>query len=152
MLAFVQHQAELRKLQADPSLMDSAVEEVVRWATPIIHFARTATQDYRLRDTSIRAGEALALFYPSANRDEEVFEDPFTFRIERHPNRHLAFGIGEHFCLGAHLARLEIATAYKHLLPRIDEIELAGPVQRLHSSLVGGVKHLPIRYKLRKSA
>jgi cytochrome P450 len=152
MLAFVQHQAELRKLQADPSLMPPAVEEVVRWATPIIHFARTATQDYRLRDTTIRAGDALALFYPSANRDEDVFEDPFTFRIERHPNRHLAFGIGEHFCLGAHLARLEIATAYKHLLPRIDEIELAGPVERLHSSLVGGVKHLPIRYKLKSPA
>jgi cytochrome P450 len=107
MLSFIEHQEELRRLQARPSLL------------------------------------------PSANRDEEVFDDPFTFRIDRDPNRHLAFGVGEHFCLGAHLARLELQVAYKHLLPRIEEIELAGPVERLHSSLVGGVKRLPIRYKLR---
>jgi len=149
MLAFIQHQDELRKLQADPALLPSAVEEVVRWASPIIHFARTATEDTRLRDKTIRAGDALALFYASANRDEEVFEDPFRFRIDRNPNRHLAFGVGEHFCVGAHLARLEIQVAYKYLLPRIEEVELVGPVARLHSSLVGGVKHLPIRYKLR---
>jgi cytochrome P450 len=117
--------------------------------SPLIHFARTATEDFELRGRRIRAGDALALFYPSANRDEEVFDDPFTFRIDRDPNRHLAFGVGEHFCLGAHLARLELQVAYKHLLPRIEEIELAGPVERLHSSLVGGVKRLPIRYKLR---
>jgi cytochrome P450 len=151
MLAFIEHQDELRKLQAKPELLDSAVEEVVRWVTPIIHFARTATEDYELRGKTIRAGESMALFYPSANRDEEVFEDPFRFRIDRHPNRHVGFGIGEHFCLGAHLARLEIKIAYKYLLPRIEEVELAGPVQRLHSSLVGGVKHLPIRYKLRSA-
>ena len=87
-----------------------------------------------------------------ANRDEEVFEDPFSFRIDRSPNRHLGLGVGEHFCLGAHLARLELAVAYKYLLPRIEEIELAGPVSRLHSALVGGVKHLPIRYKLKPEA
>ncbi|HVH05738.1 MAG TPA: cytochrome P450, partial [Myxococcota bacterium] len=86
-----------------------------------------------------------------ANRDEDVFEDPFTFRIDRHPNRHIGFGVGEHFCLGSHVARLELQVAYKHLLPRIEEIELAGPVDRLHSSLVGGVKHLPIRYKLKRA-
>jgi cholest-4-en-3-one 26-monooxygenase len=148
MLAFIEHPDQLRKLQADPSLLPSAVEEVVRWVTPIIHFARTATEDYTLRGRRIAAGDALALFYPSANRDEEVFDDPYAFRIDRHPNRHLGFGIGEHFCLGSHLARLELTVAYKHLLPRIREIELAGPVQRLHSSLVGGVKHLPIRYEL----
>ena len=82
---------------------------------------------------------------------EEVFEDPWTFRIDRNPNPHLAFGIGEHFCLGSHVARLELKVAYKHLLPRIEEIELAGDVERLHSALVGGVKRLPIRYKLRAS-
>jgi len=150
MLAFVQHQDQLRKLQADPKLLPSAVEEVVRWSTPIIHFARTADCDYELRGKKIRKGDALALFYPSANRDEEVFQDPFTFRIDRSPNRHLGFGVGEHFCLGSHLARLELAVAYKHLLPRIEEIELAGPVERLASTLVGGVKHLPIRYRLRR--
>jgi cytochrome P450 len=151
MLAFVQHQSELRKLQRDVSLLPKAVEEVVRWVSPLIHFARTATQDFELRGKTIRAGDALALFYPSANRDESIFEDPFTFRIDRHPNRHLGFGVGEHFCLGAHVARLELQIAYKHLLPRIEEIELAGPVERLHSALVGGVKHLPIRYKLRRA-
>jgi cytochrome P450 len=149
MLAFIEHQEELRKLQRDPSLLPSAVEEVVRWTSPIIHFARTATRDFAFRGKRIQAGDALALFYPSANRDEAVYDDPFSFRIDRNPNRHLGFGVGEHFCLGAHLARLELQVAYKHLLPRIEEIELAGPIARLHSSLVGGVKRLPIRYTLR---
>jgi cytochrome P450 len=149
MLAFIEHQDELRRLQRDPSLLPSAVEEVVRWTSPIIHFARTATEDFDLRGKHIRPGDALGLFYPSANRDEDVYDDPFRFRIDRNPNRHLGFGVGEHFCLGAHLARLELQVAYKYLLPRIEEIELAGPVARLHSSLVGGVKRLPIRYRLR---
>jgi cytochrome P450 len=125
------------------------VEEVVRWTSPIIHFARTAADDFELRGKRIAKGDALALFYPSANRDEEIWDDPFTFRIDRDRNPHLGFGIGEHFCLGSHLARLELQVAYKHLLPRIEEVELAGPVDRLHSALVGGVKRLPIRYKLR---
>ncbi len=124
----------------------------MRWSTPIIHFARTANADYALRDKRIEAGQSVALFYPSANRDEDIFDDPFEFRIDRAPNRHLGFGIGEHFCLGSHLARLELAVAYKHLLPRIEEIELAGPVERLRSTLVGGVKRLPIRYKLKPRA
>ena len=152
MLAFIENQGELRKLQREPTLLSSAVEEVVRWSTPIIHFARTATEDYELRGKTIKAGESVALFYPSANRDEEIFEDPFEFRIDRRPNRHLGFGMGEHFCMGAHLARLELKVAYKYLLPRIQEIELAGPVERLRSTLVGGVKHLPIRYKLRPAS
>jgi cholest-4-en-3-one 26-monooxygenase len=149
MLAFIQHQDQLRKLQADPSLLAPSIEEVVRWSTPIIHFAREASGDVEIRGKQIRKGDCLALFYPSANRDEEVFDDPFEFRIDRHPNPHLSFGIGEHFCLGSHVARLEMMVAYKHLLPRIEEIELAGPPERLHSALVGGVKHLPIRYRLR---
>ena len=148
MLAFIEHQGELRRLQKDPSLLKPAIEEVVRWTSPIIHFARTATVDYPLRDKVIKEGDAVALFYGSANRDEEVFDEPFRFRIDRSPNRHLGFGIGEHFCLGAHVARLEIEAAYRHLLPRLKEVELAGPVDRLHSSLVGGVKRLPIRYQL----
>jgi cytochrome P450 len=151
MLAFVENPGEIWKLQKDPSLLAPAVEEVVRWSSPIIHFARTASRDYVLRGKKIREGESLALFYPSANRDEEVWDDPFTFRIDRPKNPHLGFGIGEHFCVGSHLARLELMVAYKHLLPRIEEIELAGPVERLHSSLVGGVKKLPIRYKLRRA-
>jgi cytochrome P450 len=149
MLAFIEHQDQLRRLQNDPSLLPSAVEEVVRWSTPIIHFARTATADTEVRGQKIREGDALGIFYASANRDEDIWNDPFRFRIDRNPNRHLGFGVGEHFCLGAHLARMELAVAYKHLLPRIEEIELAGPVERLSSSLVGGVKRLPIRYKLK---
>lgn len=152
MLAFIEHPDEMRKLQRDPTLLPSAVEEVVRWTSPIIHFARTATEDFRLRDRTIRAGQSVAMFYPSANRDEDVFQQPFRFDVTRKPNKHIGFGVGEHYCLGAHVARLELQVAYKHLLPRIDEIELAGPLARLHSSLVGGVKHLPIRYKLRPAA
>ncbi len=152
MLAFIENQHELRRVQQDMGLLDCAVEEIVRWTSPIIHFARVATQDYPLRDKVIREGESVALFYPSANRDEEIFDAPFEFRIDRAPNRHLGFGVGEHFCLGAHLARLEMQVAYRHLLPRIEEIELTGPVDRLHSGLVGGVKRLPIHYKLRPSA
>ena len=149
MLAFIENPGEIRKLQADPSLLAGAVEEAVRWTTPIIHFARTATEDFQLRDKLIKKDDVVGLFYASANRDEEVFDKPFEFRIDRNPNPHLGYGIGEHFCLGSHLARLEMKVAYEYLLPRIEEIELAGPVDRLHSSLVGGVKHLPIRYKLR---
>jgi hypothetical protein len=148
MLAFIEHQQELRKLQARPNLLPSAIEEVVRFTSPIIHFCRTATEDYELRGKRIRAGDKVGLFYPSANRDEEIFERPNEFLIDRDPNPHLGFGIGEHFCLGSHLARLELMVAYKHLLPRIEEIELAGPIERLHSALVGGVKHLPIRYQV----
>jgi len=151
MLAFVQNPGEIEKLRKDPSLLPAAVEEVVRWSSPIIHFARTASRDYELRGKRIRKDESVALFYPSANRDESIWEDPFTFRIDRKRNPHLGFGIGEHFCVGSHLARLELMVAYKHLLPRIEEIELAGPVERLHSALVGGVKKLPIRYKLRRA-
>ena len=151
MLALIEHQDEMRRLQANPGLLKSGVEEILRWTSPIIHFARTATEDCEIRGKQIKEGDALALFYPSANRDEDIFPELFEFRIDRNPNRHLGFGVGEHFCLGAHLARLELQIGYKYLLPRIEEIELAGDVSRLHSSLVGGVKHLPIRYKLKSA-
>jgi cytochrome P450 len=149
MLALAQHPAELAKIQKNPALLPTAIEEILRWTSPIIHFARTATQDVEIRGKKIRKGEQLALYYPSANRDEDVFDRPFTFDVTRDPNRHLAFGIGEHFCAGAHVARLELEVAFKSLLPRLVDLELAGPVQRLKSNLVGGIKHLPIRYKLR---
>ena len=100
----------------------------------------------------IRAGDLLALFYPSANRDEEVFDEPFRFRVERSPNRHLSFGIGEHFCLGAHVARVELRVAFRHLIGRLVDAELASPIERLRSSQVGGIKRLPIRYRLRPAA
>jgi cholest-4-en-3-one 26-monooxygenase len=149
MLALAQHPAELAKIQKNPALLPSAIEEILRWTSPIIHFARTTTRDVEIRGKRIRKGEQVALFYPSANRDEEIFEEPFAFRVDRDPNRHLAFGIGEHFCAGAHVARLELEVAFKSLLPRLVDLELAGPVSRLRSNLVGGIKHLPIRYKLR---
>ncbi len=148
LLAFIENPGEWRKLVQDPSLVDPAVEEIVRWTTPVIQFCRTATQDYVLRGTKIRAGESLCLFYPSANRDEEVFDEPFRFRIDRWPNEHIGFGRGEHVCLGAHLARLELRCAFAQLRERLEHVELAGPPERVRSSFVGGIKRVPIRWRL----
>ena len=131
-----------------PSCCPCAVEEILRWVTPIVYFTRTATEDCELRGEKIRAGEQLALYFASANRDEEVFEDPFEFRIDRRPNRHLAFGMSEHICLGAHVARVELETVFRHLLQRLEHFELSGPVERLRSIVNGGIKHLPLRYRL----
>jgi cholest-4-en-3-one 26-monooxygenase len=151
LLALIENPGELEKLQRDPSLIDSAVEEVLRWTTPVIQFTRTASEDTEVHGQRIKAGQSLCLFYPSANRDEEVFERSSEFAIDRRPNPHLAFGIGEHFCLGANLARLELRVMFAKLAERLEEIELAGPVARLNSSFVGGIKHVPIRCRLRPS-
>jgi cytochrome P450 len=148
LLALLENPGELEKLRRRPELAETAVEEIVRWTSPVIQFCRTATEDVELRGKKIRAGQNLCLFYPSANRDEEVFPDPFAFRVDRKPNPHLAFGIGEHFCLGANLARLELRVAFRHLARRLRHVELAGPVERLRSSFVGGIKRVPIRYQL----
>ncbi len=148
LLAMLQNPAEWEKVKADPGLIDSAVEEIVRWTTPVIQFARTATEDYVLRGQQIRKGQSLCLFYPSANRDEEVFPEPFQFRVDRNPNPHIAFGRGEHVCLGAHLARLELRCAFKQLLARVRSVELAGEPERVRSSFVGGIKRVPIRWEL----
>jgi cytochrome P450 len=148
-LALIENPGEWRKLKANPDLVDCAVEEIVRWTTPVIQFCRTPIRDAEVRDTKIRAGENLCLFYPSANRDEEVFDEPFAFRVDRTPNRHIAFGIGEHFCLGANLARLELRVVFRHLIERVDAIELAGPVERLRSSFLGGIKRMPVRYRIK---
>jgi cholest-4-en-3-one 26-monooxygenase len=148
LLALLEHPDQWAKLRRDPGLVGSAVEEILRWTSPIIHFGRRATRDTELGGKKIRAGEQVALFYPSANRDEALFDDPYRFEIERSPNRHLAFGIGQHFCLGAHVARLELQVIFRHLARRLEKMELAGPVERLRSVLVGGVKHIPIRYQL----
>jgi cholest-4-en-3-one 26-monooxygenase len=148
LLALIENPAELAKLRAHPELVESAVEEIVRWTTPVIQFCRTALRDVEIRGQKIRAGQSLCLFYPSANRDEDVFDEPFRFRIDRHPNPHVAFGIGEHFCLGANLARLELRVLFRELARRLVGAELAGPVERLRSSFLGGVKHMRIRYRL----
>ncbi len=148
LMALAQHPEQWERLRTDDSLIDSAVEEILRWTSPVIQFTRTATEDYTLRGVKISKGESVCLFYPSANRDEEVFDEPFSFRIDRNPNRHLAFGIGEHFCLGANLARLELRVLLKELLRSWKHLEVAGAADRLHSSFVGGIKRLPLRVEL----
>jgi cholest-4-en-3-one 26-monooxygenase len=148
LLAMIENPAEFQRLRSDPGMVKSAIEEIVRWTSPVIQFARTATQDTVVRGQKIKAGEAVCLFYPSANRDEDVFDHPFKFDIGRNPNPHLAFGIGEHFCLGSNLARLELEVIFRELARRLESAELAGPVARLRSSFVGGIKHMPIRYRL----
>ena len=149
LLTLIENPGELEKLRRDPSLVPKAVEEILRWTTPVIQFCRTATEDVEIRGQKVLPGQSFCLFYPSANRDEEVFDEPFRFKIDRDPNPHLAFGIGEHFCLGANVARLELNVMFRHLATRLDKVELAGPVERLRSSFLGGVKHMPIRYELR---
>jgi cholest-4-en-3-one 26-monooxygenase len=149
LLALMDNPGELEKLRRDPGLVPTAVEEIVRWVSPVVQFCRTAVEDLEVHDTRIRKGEACCIFYPSANRDEDVFPDPFTFRVDRTPNDHYGFGIGVHFCLGANLARLELQEILKRLVARVETVELAGPVERMHSSFVGGVKRMPVRWRLR---
>jgi cytochrome P450 len=112
-------------------------------------FMRTATEDYDLRGVTIRKGESVLLSYPSANRDEEVFDDPFRFDVGRDPNKHLAFGFGVHYCLGAALARIEVRAFFEELLPRLESIELAGSPESTATTFVGGLKRLPVRYTLK---
>jgi len=146
---FLDNPGQWQRLVDDPTLAEGAVEETVRWTTPVIQFARTATCDQELRGKTIREGESVCLFYASGNRDEEIFDDPFEFRIDRQPNDHVGFGRGEHVCLGAHLARLEIRTMYQQLRPRLESMERTGETARARSSFVGGVKRAPMSWKLR---
>jgi cytochrome P450 len=145
-LALMENPAQLDALQDDPSLIPAAVEEILRWATPVFHFRRTATRDTELGGRTIKAGDKVVTWYISANRDETRFEDPYRFDIARTPNEHVTFGPGgPHFCLGAHLARLETKVLFQELLPRIRSIEPAGPAERMRSNFVNGIKHLPVR-------
>jgi cytochrome P450 len=145
MHALIEHPDQLARLRADPSLIDTAIEEMLRWTTPGRHIVRTATEDVELGGQTIRAGEAVALFFNSANRDETVFANADQFRIDRRPNPHLAFGLGRHHCIGAHLARLEMRALLKALLPRLESVEVAAPPQRTCSTMVSGISSLPIR-------
>jgi cholest-4-en-3-one 26-monooxygenase len=149
LLALIEHPGALARLRQEPTLLPLAIEEMLRWTSPVVQFCRTPAADVEIGGTKVRAGETLCLFYPSGNRDERVFDRPFEFRIDRQPNPHVAFGVGEHFCLGAHLARLELTVLFARLLDRFDAIELRGPVARLRSSFVGGIKHLPVRLRSR---
>ncbi|MGO9265882.1 MAG: cytochrome P450 [Candidatus Binataceae bacterium] len=146
LLALIQHPAQQERLANDAGLMPTAIEEILRWTSPVTHVARVATRDTELGGKKIREGEQLALWIPSANRDEAVFDDPYRFDIRRTPNEHVAFGKGEHFCAGAHLARLELRLMLKALLTRIEHIELAGKVERLKSNAIAGIKHMPVRF------
>jgi cytochrome P450 len=152
MLALIENPEQREKLAKHPELMPLAVDELIRYVTPVTHMVRTATEDYRLRGSTIRKGDKLVIFYASANRDEEVFDAPDELHVDRDPNPHLAFGVGEHFCLGAHLARKTTGSIFRELLPRLEHVERSGPPQRTASNLVPGLKHLPIRYRIRPVA
>ena len=146
--ALIEHPDQLERLQGDPGLMNTAVDEMIRWVTPVKHFMRTATEDYSVRGKIIKAGESVLLSYPSGNRDEDAFDDPFTFDVGRSPNKHLAFGFGVHYCLGAMLARMELKAFFKELLPRLKSIEMAGEPKWMKTIFVGGLKSLPVRFEV----
>ena len=149
LLALIENPSELECLRQNMDLMPTAVEAMVRWATPVKEFMRTAAEDTTVRGVPIGKGESVYLAYVSGNRDEEVFDDPFRFDVSRDPNKHVAFGYGVHFCLGAALARMEMNSLYSELIPRLESIELAGEPELAATTFVGGLKHLPIRYSLR---
>ena len=147
-LALIENPDQLSKLKNNPSLMTSAVEETIRWVTPVKNFFRTATQNYDLQDREIKKDDSILLCYPSGNRDEEIFDDPFKFKVDRSPNRHLAFGHGAHLCLGKYLAKIEMEIFYEELFKKIDNIQLNGEPEWVKASFVSGLKSLPIKYTL----
>jgi len=144
--ALLEHPDQRERLCADPSLVNSAAEEILRWTSPVVQFARTAVEDFELSGTKIAAGQDVGLWYPSANRDEAVFDDPYRFDIARHPNHHLAFGgFGAHFCLGANLARWELRAALRALIPVLPRFEAAGPPERVPNLHVSAIHTMPVR-------
>ena len=150
LLALLENPGEFNKLKKkSEELMPTFIDETIRWVTPVRHFMRTATQDYVLRDTKIKEGESLVLWYPSANRDEEVFDQPFEFKVDRKDAKQIAFGFGAHVCLGQHLARMEMSILFRKLIEQLDHIELAGEPIYTQSTFVGGLKSLPIRYRMK---
>jgi cytochrome P450 len=145
--ALIENPDQLHRLGENLDVMPLATEEMIRWVTPVKEFMRTATEDTTVRGVPIAAGESVLLSYVSGNRDEDVFEDPFRFDVGRDPNKHLAFGYGVHFCLGAALARMEVNSFFTELLPRVKSLELNGAPQFVATTFVGGLKHLPVRYQ-----
>ena len=145
----LQHPEQKEELIAhldDDEYMKRAVEEMLRYSAPVMYFCRTATRDTEIRGVEIKKDQRIALYYPSANRDEEVFENPDAFDISRHPNPHLSFGAGEHFCLGASLARMQLRSIFRAILERLPDIQLDGEISHLRSHLIDGIKHMPVRY------
>lgn len=145
MLPLLAHPDQLAALQRDHSLLATAVDEFVRWASPIVHEARTVTAPTELHGVGLAEGDRVAVWSPSANRDEQAFDEPFRYDIRRTGNRHLGFAHGEHYCLGAHLARLTLRVEFEEVLRRFGSVELAGDPVRVRSNFVGGLKHLPVR-------
>lgn len=148
MWALAERPAELAKVKANPSLIPGLVDESIRWTTPVRHFMRSAAIDTTVGGQPVKKGDWFMLCYPSGNRDETVFEDPMEFRVDRSPNRHLAFGYGAHVCLGQHLAKMEMRILWEELLPRLSSVELAGAPKLSEANFVSGPKKLPIRYVL----
>lgn len=147
MLALIEHRDQAERLRRDRSLMPTAVDEMLRWVSPVMQFRRTATRDTEIRGQKVREEDRVVIYYASANRDEEVFPDADVFDVSRAPNDHVAFGPGgPHFCLGANLARLEIRVIFEELLHRLPDIGLAGPIERLRSNFISGIKHMPVRF------
>jgi len=146
MLALIEHPEAMERLRDDLSLMPTATDEIMRWASPVLHFRRTATADTELRGVPIREGDKVVTWLISGNFDEEQFADPLRFDIQRKPNNHVTFGRGgPHFCLGAHLAKLETRVMFEELLPRLASIELTGPARRMHSNFTNAYKSMPVR-------
>jgi len=148
LLELIKDKTQLEKLKADPTLMANAVEEMIRWVTPVKHFMRTANADYDLRGHTIKAGDGICLHYPSGNRDESVFAEPNSFKVDRPLSKQVAFGHGVHLCLGMHLARMEIKALFAELLPRLKSIELDGEPKNTRANFVSGLKSLPVRYMI----
>lgn len=147
-MALMDNPDQFQKLKAQPEMLDSFIEELLRFVSPVIHFCRTPAVDVELGGKQIKAGDPMVLFFPSANRDETVFEDPHRFNMERTPNPHLAFGIGEHFCLGTHVARLELRAVFRQLTKYLKYIEPLEKPDLLANAIVGGVKRFNVRYEL----
>ncbi|KLL11304.1 cytochrome P450 [Protofrankia coriariae] len=143
------HPDQLQRVQEDLSLVPHLVNEALRWASPVKQFTRQATQDYTLNGSEIRKGDRLMLLYQSANRDSDIFDDPGSFRIDRRPNKHIAFGYGPHMCIGQHVAKLELKIMFEELLPRIRKVSLIGERKVVQTNFVGGLKKLPVSLELR---
>ena len=152
MVALLEHPGEYRRLRRDRDLLGTAVEEMLRWWTPVMNFRRTATRDTEVAGVPIRAGQKVVVWFSSSNRDGEVFGDPDRFDVGRRPNDHLTFGHGAHFCLGAHLAREQMRALFAAVLDRLDDLELTGEPSRLRSNFQNGIKHLPLRWRPRRPA
>jgi cytochrome P450 len=144
MLPLLERPDDLARLQADPGLVTGAVDEFVRWASPVTHEARTVTVPTVIRDVQLQEGDRVVVVAPSANRDDTQFPEPFHYDLTRSPNKHLSFAFGEHYCLGVHLARLTLKVEFEEIVTRFKSIELNGDPVRVRSNFVGGLKHLPV--------